>query len=129
MALLPPQIPHVEKVGKRVRRIWCMVTAYYPGKECCGPDANGFTSTLVDTRIHCYGIAVAPQLISYHSKIRVPGYLSDSHPDAWWEADDTGSQLRYDGVHGTCHIDVRFRSLRSAREWGIQWLTVEVMDP
>jgi 3D (Asp-Asp-Asp) domain-containing protein len=121
-------VASVLHVERRSHWIWAKVTAYEPSSRCCGPDANGYTSTMVNTRRHPYGIAVDPRLISYGSKIRVPGYLEQSHPGEFWAADDTGGAMREDGEQGIVHLDVRFKSFAAAKAWGVRWMWVEILD-
>lgn len=125
VALLPPQIPHVEKT----HWVYAMVTAYSPDPRCCGYDSYGFTSTHVDTRKTPYGIAVDPALVPYGTLIHIPGYLDESHPGTFWVADDTGSAMRRDGRRGVLHLDIRFRSFETAVRWGVRWEWVEILDP
>jgi 3D (Asp-Asp-Asp) domain-containing protein len=64
------------------------------------------------------------------TKIRVPGYMESSYPDRFWTVDSPGgSIIRSSTAEGVPHIDVKFRTLYSAKRWGCQWLPLEVQDP
>jgi 3D (Asp-Asp-Asp) domain-containing protein len=97
--------------------VWAQAetTGYCPCWICCGPNANGITSTGVDTKVEPFGIAVDPKLVPYRTSLLVPGY-------GYAQADDTGGAMRHDGARGVLHIDLRFKTHAEAKTWGVRWL-------
>jgi len=94
----------------------------------CSPDdpkdrayyaANGYEGNV-------YGVAADLRVLPRGSLIRVPGYLSG----AWVYVDSAGgSVIRRSTRSGSTHIDVKYRTLHSAKQWGSQVLEVEVIYP
>lgn len=86
------------------------LTAYCPGRCCCGKWASGYTATgtlATEGRT----IAVDPKVIPYgtHVLLICPGGTQHSYI-----AEDCGS-----GVNGN-HIDVFFNDHQAARQFGVQ---------
>ena len=86
------------------------LTAYCPGRCCCGKWANGYTATgtlATEGRT----IAVDPKVIPYGTRVLLiwPDGMQHSYI-----AEDCGS-----GVNGN-HIDVFFDDHQSARVFGVQ---------
>ena len=76
-----------------------------------------------------YGIAADLRRIPRGTMLRVPGYLKRLAPGAFWPVDSAGgSIIRQSSADGVLHIDVKFRTYASARQWGSRWLKVEVVD-
>ena len=73
-----------------------------------------------------YGIAAHRAWYPKGTEIRVPGYRKGA-----WESVDSGggSVIRRSARRGTEHIDVKFRTLYSVRQWGSRALDVEVILP
>jgi 3D (Asp-Asp-Asp) domain-containing protein len=113
LGMLPPA------TQAKVRTIDAVVTAYCPCRLCCGPRAQGITSTGQDARTS--GCAVDPRHISYGSRVRIPGI-------GWRTADDTGSAMREDGEKGIIHIDVRMQSHEQALRFGVRRTTIRIDD-
>jgi hypothetical protein len=62
--------------------------------------------------------------------IRVPGYMEKSYPGQFWEVDSRGgSVIRRSAERGVIQIDVKFKTLYSVKQWGVRWLTVDVITP
>lgn len=118
----PPQKPQVaSKPVSRVVR--AKVTSYCPCERCCRR-MTGLTST--QTNAWQPGVAVAPGAIPYGSLVRVPGY----DRAVWAVADDTGAAMRNSwNKYGEIHVDVRMTYHWQARDWGTQYLTIEIREP
>lgn len=73
-----------------------------------------------------YGIAAYTRDFPKGTLMRVPGYRQ-----ARWEDVDSsgGSVIRRSARAGIKHIDVKFRTLYSVRQWGSQWLDVKIYLP
>ena len=95
------------------------------------------TASMVDVREHVYGVAVPHDgsgrpLVPYGSRIFIPlghGYLDESRADdRWFAADDTGgmitSRTRDTKV---IHIDLRYRTEYSAKQFGRQEMDVYIL--
>jgi len=100
------------------RTVTAIVTAYCPCRTCCGPGAEGLTSTGRDARLS--GCAVDPKRIPYGSRVRIPGV-------GWRTADDTGSAMRANGRRGIVHVDVRMQSHSQALRFGVRRMTITVV--
>ena len=120
--------------------VYAKVTAYTPWDAI---DANsgfqdGYTSTMVDTTSSdpnsVYGIAADPRVIPYGTKIYVPGYWESLQnnrtliPTEMTKVDDTGSALVKSAEMGVIHLDIRYRTSRKAKEWGVKWMNVFIYD-
>ncbi len=101
------------------KTIWAKVTAYTPGEESCGKFADGFTSTGTNAWV-INGVAVAPKIIPYGSWVHIPNV-------GYREVDDTGGAMKSSWEKDkTFHVDLRFHSVKQAREWGVRWLPVHI---
>ncbi len=140
----PIEEPIEELAPPRGVWVWAKVTAYTPGVESCGSFADGKTSIGVNTRSinpnHIYGIAVDPSEISYGTYIYVPEYWeslqnnTSAIPSDMTKADDTGASMRnfrpyWRTVNGERvliqhHIDIRYRTVRAARNWGVRYMRI-----
>jgi 3D (Asp-Asp-Asp) domain-containing protein len=101
------------------KTIWAKVTAYTPGEESCGKFADGFTSIGRNAWV-INGVAAAPKVIPYGSWVHIPGV-------GYREVDDTGSAMRKSWTKDKIfHVDLRFQTVKQAREWGIRWLPVHI---
>lgn len=77
-----------------------------------------------------YNIAADLSVFPRGTKIRVPGYMDRSYPAKFWEVDSAGgSIIRRSTRKGIVQIDVKFKTVHSARQWGSRWLDIEVVDP
>lgn len=120
----------IKPSGPIVYVLHCQVTAYTP--DDAFTPYTGVTSTGVKTGDDPHGIAADPRIIPYGAQVRVPGYAPTKYrpSDAWWPVDDTGGALRKSWrLDGTVHLDLRFRTLKAARNWGVRWIDVEVVLP
>ena len=100
------------------------VTAYCCCSVCCGPNARGITSTGKDaTQTH--GVAAAPKLLPYGTKLEIPGVVGVR------VVDDTGGAMRQDARKGVYHIDLRFPGKEGAHQealkFGVKWLDVKIL--
>jgi 3D (Asp-Asp-Asp) domain-containing protein len=97
------------------------VTAYCTCKICCEA-FSGLNKTSIgdDPRI-CDGVAAAPKLLPYRTKLNIPGI-------GIREVDDTGGAMRQSAKRGIYHIDVRMKTHREARQWGTRNLMVEIVN-
>jgi 3D (Asp-Asp-Asp) domain-containing protein len=122
------------------RWIKAKVTAYTPWDEI---DSNsgyqdGYTSTMVDTQStdpnKIYGIAADPRAIPYGTKVYVPGYWESlqnnkiSVPTKMTIVDDTGGKLRQSWNDGILHIDIRYRTNKAAKNWGVKHIEIFIFD-
>jgi 3D (Asp-Asp-Asp) domain-containing protein len=111
------------QIAKRVR---VRVTACSPEDpwDLAYYAANGYEGAI-------YGIAADPRVFPKGTILRVPGYREKHAPHAGgWTVDSKGgSVIRASSRRGIKHIDVKFRTLHSARAWGSRWLIVDVLTP
>ena len=76
-----------------------------------------------------YGIAAYTKVFPRGTMMRIPGYLEQSQPGKYWPVDSAGgSVIRRSAREGITHIDVKFRTERTALLWGSRYLDVEVID-
>jgi len=110
------------------RYVTVKATAYSPHAGSCAPYDDGKTSTGRDAYLP--GVAVDPSLISYGSRIDIPGYNASGNDwggnGSWILVDDTGAAMRKAGRRGEYHIDVRFKTAQEAREWGVKYIKVRI---
>jgi 3D (Asp-Asp-Asp) domain-containing protein len=107
------------KDGKIVKM---MVTAYCTCKKCCGKWSKRKRTALGDNALVMDGVAADFTIIPRRAELTIPGVGVK-------EVDDTGGRMREDGRKGITHIDVRMKSHRIARRFGVKWLDVEVVTP
>jgi 3D (Asp-Asp-Asp) domain-containing protein len=100
--------------------IWCKVTGYDDCPSCC-PGQSHRTSTGLWVPRHPVGIAADPRAVPYQTRLRVPGYGEAL-------VDDTGGAMRQDWHRGIVHLDVRLPTHQLAREFGVRWCWVEIVD-
>jgi len=129
------QIMEDEPKQEKIKVIRMKVTGYCPCKICCGKFADGFTSTGKNAW-RTDGVAADLRILPYGTKLVIPGI-------GIRVVDDTGDDMRRSAKMGICHIDVRFRlpdgtedcpeerkkCHQRAREFGVQWKDVVVLDP
>jgi len=106
---------------KKPYKIWVTATAYCPCSKCCGNGSPGITATGTDA--YKAGVAIDPRLIPKNSHLDIPGYnRGPSKNGSWILCDDVGGAIK--GLH----IDVRFKTHREAKKWGIKRLLVRVHE-
>ena len=126
---------------------YALTTGYTPGAESCYPYADGKTSIGVNTLSpnpdNMYGIAANPRVLPYGTKVFIEDYSRilqsnrNSVPSTIYQkVDDTGGRMRsfkphYRSVNGkrvliSFHIDLRFRTVRAALNWGVRYIPVLV---
>ena len=136
----------IEPNGKWVL-YYAKTTGYTPGAESCYPYADGKTSIGVNTKSpnpdHIYGIAANPRVLPYGTKVYVEDYSrilqsnrSSVPSTPYQKIDDTGGDMRrfrphYRTVNGkrvliSFHIDLRFRTVKAAQNWGVRYVPVMV---
>jgi hypothetical protein len=77
-----------------------------------------------------YNIAAYTKRFPKGTLMRVPGYMEKTKPEGFWEVDSSGgSIIRRSARRGVDQVDVKFRTYKSAAEWGAKWLDVEVIYP
>jgi 3D (Asp-Asp-Asp) domain-containing protein len=99
------------------------VTGYCACQLCC-PGGVGLTSRGIKCSEHPWGVAVAPNMISYGTRLFVPGY----HNNETVIADDTGGAMRQAASKGIVAIDLRFPSHQEALNWGRKKMTVYIVE-
>lgn len=125
VAYPPPMPPQSMAVAPKIRVVRALVTACSPEdpKDKAYYAKHGYEGST-------YNIAADLRVLPRGTKIRVPGYLDRSFPDKFWEVDSAGgSVIRRSTRKGIVQIDVKFKTLYSARQWGSRMLDVEVIDP
>jgi 3D (Asp-Asp-Asp) domain-containing protein len=121
LAALPLSAEVVERLA--------LVTAYTPEVEGGGA-GTGLTATGVHTDDAPYGIAADWSLLPAGTWVSIPGYRdSEDKGGPWWPVDDSGGAMRASAEEGVLHLDVRMRTVWSARQWGCRWVTVRVWVP
>jgi 3D (Asp-Asp-Asp) domain-containing protein len=102
-----------------VRTIRLQVTAYCPCKRCCGPAAQGLTAS---GRTIAYNgghfVAADTRLLPFNTKLIIPGYANDKAV----QVIDRGGAIKGN------HIDLFFPTHEQAREWGVKWMQVTVLE-
>ncbi|MEL7238487.1 MAG: 3D domain-containing protein [Planctomycetota bacterium] len=100
------------------------VTAYCACTICCGKNAVGITASGKPVSYNG-GLFVAADVhvLPFGTKLRIPGYgeITPQSGDVV-EVIDTGSAIVGD------RLDVFFDDHQVAREWGRQWLPVQVVE-
>lgn len=96
-------------------RYFIMVaTAYYPGIECCGEWADGYTYTGAVAGYGCIAIDPNAGILKFEQKVYVEGYGHGT-------CNDIGSAIK------GWKIDVCFDTLEEAKEWGVKLVKVYVI--
>ncbi len=107
-----------------------LITAYTPhdhGDSDHWSTKDYVTSTSKDWRVHPYGVAGDPQALPYGTRVVIPGYMDVSYPNKAWAIDDTGGDMRKSWRRNNIiHLDLRYKTTKSAREWAPGWHTVWV---
>jgi len=96
-------------------------TGYCPCDKCCGPHADGRTAINRDVTRYPYGIAADRHMVPYKTWLFVPGY---GHV----MVDDTGVAMRRSAKKGIVHLDLRFKTHKQARQWGVRWLWIAMPE-
>jgi hypothetical protein len=56
--------------------------------------------------------------------------MERTYPGKFWEVDSAGgSVIRRSTRRGVTQVDLKFRTVYSAKEWGSRWMNIEVIDP
>lgn len=105
-----------QKSTWKSKRIKVTATAYCPCSICCGKYADGRTATNRDAYLP--GAAVDPDVIPLGSRLDIPGYTRND--GVWIRADDVGGAIKGN------KIDVRFKTHKEAKEWGVKTITIRV---
>lgn len=110
---------HFGPKAKRVRTIWLQVTAYCPCKKCCGPGAKGLTAS--GRSISYNGgqfVAADTRVLKFGTKLVIPGYANETPV----QVIDRGGAIK------GYHIDLFFPTHEQAKQWGVKWMQVQVVD-
>lgn len=94
-----------------------LTTGYCACSICCGADADGITARGRRVDQHPFGIASDPKLVTPWLTLDIPGYGQA-------KVDDTGGAMRQSGRVGIVHLDLRFKTHQTARQWGRRWLWI-----
>lgn len=111
-----PQPPKTPTKALRVR-----VTACSPADP---PDLdyyrrNGYAGRLTNA------VSADYRQFPKGTTLKIPGYAGDQ----WVRVDSPGGPfIRRSVRRGILHIDVKFRTLSEARQWGNRWLTVNIKE-
>lgn len=107
-----------------------LITAYTPYDAL---DADHWstkdfvTATNKDWRVYPYGVATDPKALPFGTRVVIPGYMDVSYPQESWSVDDTGGRMRKNWrERDIIHLDLRYQTQASAREWAPGWHTVWV---
>lgn len=119
------------------RWVEAVLTAYSPLDDYTRDDEHNplrLTATGVRTGEVPYGVAADPRALPFGSLVYIPrglGYLDQSRPtDRTFAVDDTGSILkRRTRSTGILHLDLRYRSVVSAIQFGTQRALVYIVSP
>ena len=101
------------------RVVWMQVTAYCACKRCCGPSAHGLTASGRSVSYNSgHFVAADTRLLPFNTKLIIPGYANDKPV----EVIDRGGAIKGN------HIDLFFSTHEQAREWGVKWIAVTVLE-
>lgn len=110
---------HFGPKAKHVRTIWLQVTAYCPCKKCCGPGAKGLTASGRSIRYNDgQFVAADTRVLPFGTKLVIPGYANETPVPV---IDRGGAIKGY-------HIDLFFPTHEQAKQWGVKWMQVQVVD-
>jgi len=96
------------------------LTAYCSCKICCGKYANGRTSIGKRASI-LNGVAADPDKLHYGTMIYIPNV-------GYKVVDDCGAAMRISSSKGIIQIDIRMRTHKEARDFGVKWADI-VIEP
>lgn len=110
---------HFGPKAKHARTIWLQVTAYCPCKKCCGPGAKGLTASGRSIRYNDgQFVAADTRVLKFGTKLIIPGYANETPVPV---IDRGGAIKGY-------HIDLFFPTHEQAKQWGVKWMQVQVVD-
>lgn len=110
---------HFGPKAKHVHTIWLQVTAYCPCKKCCGPGAKGLTASGRSIRYNGgQFVAADTRVLKFGTKLVIPGYANETPVPV---IDRGGAIKGY-------HIDLFFPTHEQAKQWGVKWMQVQVVD-
>lgn len=119
---LPPSPAPVMFDGrplKPVRTVFMLVTAYCPGKCCCGPRAQGITASGMSVETNGMKLVAADtRVLPFRSLVTVPGY-DDQRPVPVL---DRGGKIK--GMR----LDVLMPTHEQALQWGVRRVPVTIWD-
>lgn len=101
-------------------KIKMVTTAYCTCELCCEKWSGGGKTSIGKDASICNGVAAAPKLLPYHTRLDIPGI-------GIREVDDTGGAMRKDARKGIYHIDIRMKSHKEALAWGRKVLLVTIL--
>lgn len=110
---------HFGPKARHARTIWLQVTAYCPCKKCCGPGAKGLTASGRSIRYNDgQFVAADTRVLPFGTKLIIPGYANETPV----QVIDRGGAIK------GYHIDLFFPTHEQAKEWGVKWMQVQVVD-
>lgn len=109
MASNKPIKPPSEAVALQTVEVW-RVTAYCPGRCCCGQFADGITASGVPA---VGRIIAAPPEIPFGTEIYIEGY-------GYAKVEDRGGAIKGK------RLDVLFPSHQQSVNWGVHYLRIEL---
>ena len=109
----PPVTEFKVGVGLKFQVLPVEATGYVNNEECCGPYFDGKTATGRDANLP--GVAVDPKVIPYGSLVEIEGIGK-------LLADDCGGAIKGN------KIDIRFKTMKQAREWGRRKIIVRIYE-
>ena len=115
--------PEIVEIDGPVNDLWVTremrVTAYCPGKCCCGKWADGITASGHMIQSGDYFVA-APKAFPFGTIVIIPGYPLAGQAGEEVEVEDRGGAIKDD------RLVVFFPTHREALNWGVQILNVEI---
>jgi 3D (Asp-Asp-Asp) domain-containing protein len=103
----------------KILRLPMRVTAYCPCRRCCGRHSDGRVACGKPIWTNGARFVAAPKWIPFGTRIRIPGY---------YEGIAVPVLDRGGDIYGH-RLDVFFLSHEIARQWGVQYLDVEIEMP
>jgi 3D (Asp-Asp-Asp) domain-containing protein len=95
------------------------VTAYCPCKRCCGPTAQGLTASGRPISFNAGRfVAADTHVLRFNTRLVIPGYADEAPV----QVIDRGGAIKGN------HIDLFFPTHDQARQWGMKWMAVTVLD-
>ena len=114
-----PVLSSTSAKTQKSHTIRMQVTAYCPCKRCCGASAQGLTAS---GRTISYNggqfVAADTRVLPFNTKLIIPGYASDKPV----QVIDRGGAIKGN------HIDLFFPTHDQARQWGVKWVQVTVLE-
>jgi 3D (Asp-Asp-Asp) domain-containing protein len=101
-----------------VRTVNMVVTAYCPGKCCCGPHASGITASGRSVRTNGMKLAAADPSLPFGTLVSIPGYDAGQPVPIL----DRGGAIKGD------RLDVLMPTHQIAKQWGRKAIPVTIWE-